>query len=493
MEQELQELRTVLATLAEQLRIQNEAIAAKDAQITALTEQVAKLTAQIEELTHKKNSNNSSKPPSEERLEKPAPKSLRGKTGKKQGGQPGHKGTGMKLDRDPDHIEEHVPDRCRNCYQFGQCKMKCCDTRYEYEVQVETKLIAHKVMGCTCPLSGEKLQGVFPAGITGTKQYGAGVFALVNTLLTVGYVSVDRTKQILSCLRIPISTGAIQNMLDKAAEAAKIPADRIKDKVTDKEVVNFDETGLRVEGSLHWLHCACSGLWRFYTVQKKRGEEGMNMMGVLPEFSGIAVHDFFSSYKKFKCMLHAMCCQHLERELVFAEETGKQKWGGDQSWAGELRKLLQEMCHKKNVLSAEGRTSFTDEELQQYMKQYDRIVANGLTANPLPTRKPGKRGRVKKGKIRCLLERFQDCKADILRFATDWRVPYTNNAAEQAIRFARVKEKVSGCFRTEKGAEQFARVLSFISTAVRHGISSFDACLSLRNGTALALVESWQD
>ena len=304
---------------------------------------------------------------------------------------------------------------------------------------------------------------------------------------------MDRTKQILSCLRIPISTGAIQNMLDKAAEAAKIPADRIKDKVTDKEVVNFDETGLRVEGSLHWLHCACSGLWRFYTVQKKRGEEGMNMMGVLPEFSGIAVHDFFSSYKKFKCMLHAMCCQHLERELVFAEETGKQKWGGDQSWAGELRKLLQEMCHKKNVLSAEGRTSFTDEELQQYMKQYDRIVANGLTANPLPTRKPRKRGRVKKGKIRCLLERFQDCKADILRFATNWRVPYTNNAAEQAIRFARVKEKVSGCFRTEDGATRFARVLSFISTAVRHGISSFDACLSLRNGTALALVESWQD
>ena len=111
MEQELLELRTVLATLAEQLRIQNETIAAKDAQIAALTEQVAKLTARIEELTHKKNSNNSSKPPSEGRLEKPAPKSLRGKTGKKQGGQPGHKGTGMKLDREPDHIEEHVPDK----------------------------------------------------------------------------------------------------------------------------------------------------------------------------------------------------------------------------------------------------------------------------------------------------------------------------------------------------------------------------------------------
>ena len=477
----------LMQMLIEQIRILNESNAAKDAQIAALTEQVARLTAQIEELTHKKNSNNSSKPPSEGRLDKPAPKSLRGKSGKKQGGQPGHKGTGMKVKREPDRVEEHIPEKCKSCPQFGQCKMKCCDTRYEYEVQVETKLIAHQSMGCTCPLSGEKLQGEFPAGVTGTKQYGAGVFALVNTLLTVGYVSVDRTKQLLSCLQIPISTGAIRNMLDRAAEAARMPVERIKETITGKDVVHFDETGIRAAGSLHWLHCACSGPWRFYTVQKKRGGEGMEAMGVLPEFTGVAVHDFWSSYKQFKNMLHAMCCQHLERELVFVEETGGQKW------AGKLRKLLQGMCHKKKLLLAEGRTSFMDEELQQYMNKYDRIVAKGLAANPLPERKPGKRGRPKKGKIRCLLERFQDCKADILRFATDWRVPYTNNAAEQAIRFARVKEKVSGCFRTEKGAEEFACVLSLISTAVRHGVSSFDACLSLRNGTALALVEGWDD
>ena len=481
------ELEQILQKMSNQIQVLNESIAKKDAQISALTEEVAKLTARIEELTHKKNSNNSSKPPSEERLEKPAPKSLRGKSGKKQGGQAGHKGNGMKIDRKPDHIEEHVPEKCKRCSQFGKCRMKCCDTRYEYEVQVDTKLIAHKVMGCTCPLSGEKLQGNFPTGITGSKQYGAGVFALVNTLLTVGYVSVDRTKQLLSCLSIPISTGAIHDMLERAAEAAKAPVDRIKETITNKEVAHFDETGIRAAGTLHWLHCACSGPWRFYTVQKKRGEEGMDAMGVLPKFTGVAVHDFWSSYKKFKSAIHAMCCQHLERELVFAEETG------NQNWARKLRKLLQGMCHAKNQLTSEGRTSFTDEELQQYTKQYDCIVAKGLEANPLPERKPGKRGRLKKGKIRCLLERFQDCKADILRFATDWRVPYTNNVAEQAIRFARVKEKVSGCFRTEKGAEHFARVLSFISTAVRHGISSFDACLSLRNGTALALVVGWDD
>ena len=176
----------LIQLLIEQIRILNESNAAKDAQIAALTEQIAKLTERIEELAHKKNSNNSSKPPSEDRLEKPAPKSLRGKSGKKQGGQSGHKGAGMKLDREPDEVKEHVPDKCKSCPHLGQCRMKCCDTRYEYEVHVDTKLIAHKVMGCRCPLSGEKVHGSFPAGITGSKQYGAGVFALVNTLLTVG-------------------------------------------------------------------------------------------------------------------------------------------------------------------------------------------------------------------------------------------------------------------------------------------------------------------
>ena len=211
----------------------------------------------------------------------------------------------------------------------------------------------------------------------------------------------------------------------------------------------------------------------------------MELMGVLPRFHGIAVHDFWSSYKKFKDVIHAMCCQHLERELVYAEETGNQEW------AAKLRKLLQGMCHAKNVQMAEGKEAFSEAELQGYMARYDEIVTEGLKANPIQERKLGQRGRLKRGKVRCLLDRFQDCKEDILRFATDWKVPYTNNAAEQAIRFARIKEKVSGCFRSEKGAEQFARVLSFISTAVKHGISSFDACLSLYQGTALVMVQGF--
>ena len=476
----------VIRDLTSQIHRQNDLLEAKDAQITALTEEVRKLTEQIAELTHKKNSNNSSTPPSADHFDKPAPKSLRGKSGKLQGGQKGHTGKGMKIDRKPDKMENHLPPQCANCPQRVLCNhLKCTGTRYVYDVEVKTTLTAHKVMAGTCPMSNGHVTGTFPQGVTGTKQYGSGVFGLVMSLLTVGYMSEGRIQKLLSSLKVPISTGTIQNMLKRAADGAKEAEDYIKDKITGQSVVNFDETGMRVNGALHWLHCACCGPWRYYSIQERRGEEGMDLMGVLPNFRGIAVHDFWSSYKKFKDVIHAMCCQHLERELVYAEETG------NQAWAAKLRKLLKGMCHAKNIQMAEGKEAFSEEELRNYMVQYDEIVAEGLKANPLPARKPGQRGRLKRGKIRCLLDRFQDCKDDILRFATDWRVPYTNNAAEQAIRFARVKEKVSGCFRTEKGAEQFARVLSLISTAVRHGISSFDACLSLHQGTALAMVRDF--
>ncbi len=182
-----------------------------------------------------------------------------------------------------------------------------------------------------------------------------------------------------------------------------------------------------------------------------------------------------------------MCGAHLERELVYAAETGKQVW------AKKLRKLLQLMCHRRNELMADNQSEFPATELQEYLDKYDRIGARGMKVNPIPERKPGQRGRLKKGKIRSLLERFRDFKEDVLRFTKEWRVPFTNNDAERAIRFARVKEKVSGCFRTKKGADQFACVLSFISTAVAHGVSSFDACLSLHNHTALSFVQSWVD
>ena len=295
-------------------------------------------------------------------------------------------------------------------------------------------------------------------------------------------------QKLLSSLRIPISTGAIQNVLEGTSLSAQESVNFIRQKVTERDITNFDETGLRAAEKLHWLHCACSGPWRYYTVQERHGEEGMDAMGVLPnKEGGVATHDFWKPYHNYRNMDHAMCGVQLEHGLIYATETG------NHAWSKKLRKLLQLICHRRNELMADNQSEFPAAEIQEYLDKYDRIVASGLKVNPIPERKPGQRGRLKEGKIRSLLEQFRDFKDDVLRFAKDWRVPFTNNAAERATRFARVKEKVSGCFRTKKGADQFACVLSFISTAVTHGVSSFDACLSLHNHTALALAQSWGD
>ena len=416
---QLQQQSAQLQQQTEQLTELQEIIAAKDAQIAALT-------ARIEELTHKKNSGNSSKPPSSERLNKPAPKSLRTKSGKSADGQPGHKGSGMKIDREPDKVIEHLPIQCEGCPHAGACKLRCCETRYEYEAIVETKLIAHKVLGCkACALTGKAAQGTFPRHITGAKQYGPGVAGLAVSLLTIGYMSVDRVQKLLKGLRIPVSSGAIQDMLTKAAELVKAPVERIRQTVTQLPVAHYDETGWRVAGKLHWLHCACNEQWRYYTVQEKRGQEGISDMGVLPNASGVAVHDFWKPYQKYDNVDHAMCCAHLERELVYAHETG------NQAWAKLLQELLQTLCHRRKVFQFEGKEAFPEQELAVYLERYDILVDEGFAANPIPERAPGKRGKAK-GKFRCLLERFRDFKDDILRFAKDWRIPYTTNTAETA-------------------------------------------------------------
>ena len=415
--QQMKELAEQLQEQSERLQQQSEQLQEQSEQLTALQEiiatkdaQIAALTAQIEELTHKKNSGNSSKPPSSERLNKPAPKSLRTKSGKPAGGQPGHKGSGMKIDRDPDEVIEHRPAQCEGCPHAATCKLRCCETRYEYEAVVETKLIAHKVLGCkACTLTGEAVQGTFPSNITGAKQYGPGIAGLAVSLLVNGYMSVDRVQKLLRGLRIPISSGAIQDMLTKAAKLVQAPVERIRQTVTQLPVAHYDETGWRVAGKLHWLHCACDEQWRYYTVQEKRGQEGITDMGVLPNASGVAVHDFWKPYQKYDNVNHAMCCAHLERELVYAYETG------NQAWAKLLRELLQTLCHRRKALQSEGKAVFPEQELTEYLERYDKLVAEGLDANPIPESVPGKRGRRAKGKFRCLLERFRDFKENILR------------------------------------------------------------------------------
>ena len=239
---------------------------------------VAKMDAlekRIEELTTrkvKKDSHNSSMPPSSDGYAKPAPKSLREKSGKKAGGQIGHKGSGMQIKMEPTEVRQYLPGQCSGCPNEGKCTYTCTGTHYVYDIEVKTKLIAHEVLATNCPLeSSTRIEGVFPAEAVSPKQYGMKLQALVGSPLTVGYVSVERTKQFIEGLGIHISTGTVQNMMDRCVQATAPGTEYIRGTIASFSELNCDETGVKVNGKLHWLHCVCTSRWSYFVVHAKRG------------------------------------------------------------------------------------------------------------------------------------------------------------------------------------------------------------------------------
>lgn len=470
----------LLEQQAKQLKSQSE-------QIQEMTAKIDKLLKRIDELTHKKNSRNSSAPPSSDGYAKPAPKSQRKSAGAKPGGQSGHKGSSMKLMKEPDEVREHYPDMCAGCPNRGICHARIAERRYETDIVVESRLVEHRQMVCCCPMRDNKeITGAFPDNITGTKQYGYNLKAFATALSTVGMVSIDRIHQLLSSVfQVSVSTGAIQNWVKQLSDSTKDAVEKIREYVSKLQVIHCDETGLRVQNSLKWMHCVCNDELSYFGLHNKRGHTAMMEMGILPEYHNIMIHDFWKSYFRIEAATHGICCAHLQRELVYADEQMKQ------SWSKPLHDLLNEILYRRKELEAQGMTAFSAEEWTRYTARYDDLIRQGFRENPIAEREKGKRGRPGKGKIVCLLERFRDYKADILRFATDWKVSFTNNEAERTIRFSKVKQKVSGCFRTEDGAKDYMQIMSYISSCRKHGIGYFEAVRTALTGNALTLVNQW--
>ena len=211
----------------------------------------------------------------------------------------------------------------------------------------------------------------------------------------------------------------------------------------------------------------------------------MDEIDILPGFRNTMVHDFWKPYYKYDQAVHGICNAHIMRELVYVEE---QK---HQDWAKLMQNLLTEIHESRNILMSQEETGFQALVLEAYQLRYDSIILQGMAENPAPQKSKGKRGRPGEGKVLCLLERLRNYKGDILRFAADWTVPFTNNEAERTIRFSKVKQKVSGCFRTEKGAREYMQIMSFVSTARKHGMSYFEAVRAALAGNALTVVTQW--
>jgi len=447
---------------------QNRLISAQTETLKLLSEENARLKEQIN-----KNSNNSSKPPSSDGFNKPNPKSLRKPSGKKQGGQKGHEGKGFSITQSPDEIIKYTPTKCNGCSNTGKCT--CCgvsDTRYEVDIRIDTKVTAHQVLSFKCQKeSGAVLTGSFPANITGTMQYGDNLEALAISLNTVGMMGINRTHDILSAVfGIPISTGTICNMVKSCAGKLVNTVERIRAIVTSLPLAHFDETGTRVDKKTIWVHNASNEAFTYLSVEEKRGTLGMNSSGILPSFHGIAVHDCWKPYWSYDAVTHAICCAHLLREL-----TGVSENHPEQSWAEKMKKLLLRMKKVKEVAVDSGKENLSHYYLHGFDIAYDSIINEARELNPIKEKQTSRRGRQPKGKIRALVERLAEYKGGICLFTKNFHVPFDNNQAERDVRMVKVKTKVSGCFRTKEGADSFAKIMSYIGTANKHGINSFIA------------------
>ena len=458
----------------------------QSARIAELSAEIASLNQIIRELKEQinKNSKNSSKPPSSDGLKKPAVnknKSLRESSGKKQGAQEGHDGVHLSVISDPDHIENHMHSDCTGCPHRAKCLSKACikETRHEVDAVVTVDLTAHNAIEVReCPLHGGVKTGSFPENIKATVQYGKNLQAMVVAFNTVGAVSINRTHEILSSVfNIPLATGTIKNMVTRCAESLKDTYERIRLKMIMLGLVHCDETGSRVDGKTCWVHVASDQDYTYLTINQKRGQIGMDAADVLPHVRGIIVHDCWGSYWKYQDVTHAICCAHLLRELNGVIENHP-----EQTWAVRFKKLLLDMkkVRDKALLSEKDEVSYYHRH--KFDKEYDAIIKTAYEENPLPETPAKKRGRKKKSKILNLICRLDNYKESVCLFIKNLCVPFDNNQAERDLRMVKVKTKVSGCFRSEEGAQEYLTIMSYIGSARKHGINAFTAIREALNG-----------
>jgi transposase len=259
-------------------------------------------------------------------------------------------------------------------------------------------------------------------------------------------------------------------MTGNCADGLTATVDWIRQQLIGSGLIHNDETGACVDGKTLWVHNASNPEYTHLSINAKRGQEGMDAGGVLPNFTGITVHDCWAPYWKYLLVIHAICCAHLLRELVAAEERHP-----EQKWATAFIRLLLDMKKAKEDAIGSGEWQLSQNQLKEFERRYDEIIQQAYAENPLPEVTEKKRGRQKKGKTLALIERLDIHKASICLFVHNFFVPFDNNLAERDIRMIKTKIKVSGCFRSLVGAQNYLKIMSYVGTAKKHGISAYEA------------------
>lgn len=451
------ELQELIKTLLAQLSVVTSKVSVLEAKCALLEAENLDLKRQLGQ-----NSGNSHNPPSTDLYKSKKERSLREKTGKKVGGQTGHKGHFLKMVEKADEIIVHSPFSCSCCgAKFDENNfVEIVDKRQVFDmptprlIVTEHQIVVHQ---CSC---GNKENGIFPEGIKSKTQYGVNIQTYCHILSNECRLSYQKASQLLSDMfGCSLNVGTILSANQKLHENLASIEQEIKEAILASEVAHFDETGLKVEKKLHWFHVGCTKLFSYFFVHEKRGLDALKSEeSILKDFSGYAVHDCWKSYFNFDNCKHALCDAHILRELNALIEQKS-------LWATKMHHLLMEMYQK-----TEKGTKVL-ENPARFLQMYDYICKIADKEEPPPQK--SKNGRLKSSKGRNLLNRLKDYQAEVTAFALNENIPFTNNEAERAIRHVKIKQKISMCFRTFEGAKIYARIQGVIDTIKKHGLNVF--------------------
>ena len=393
------------------------------------------------------------------------------KNGKKAGGQKGHIGKTLEKVESPDKVKVISVDRSK--LPMGKYTEVGHEIRQVFDIEI-SRIVTEYQAQVLEDGNGKRFTAQFPKGVTKAVQYGESIKAHSVYMSQFQLIPYDRVRDYFADqLGIPVSVGSIFNFNKEAFGLLEGFDNLVREKLNGASLVHADETGINIKGKRFWLHCASNSLWTHFFPHQKRGSDAMNDIGILPSFKGTLCHDHWKPYYKYDCT-HALCNAHHLRELTRAWEQD------NQSWAQKLRKLLEEI--NRAVNGAGGKLDRS--ESKQYRQRYREILKEGEKESPPPGegKRKGKRGRLKRTKSRNLLERLQNFEEDALRFMDVEIVPFTNNLGENDIRMTKVQQKISGCFRSEEGAQFFCRIRSYISSCRKQDIRSTTALAVLFKG-----------
>jgi transposase len=457
-----------------------------------LNHQLKRRVAELEAATVARDSHNSSLLPS---LDPPAARaanairrtrSLRRPSGKRPGAQAGHPGHTRPRVEQPDRVVTHAPSLCRGCgAPLSRGYLVKCESRQVIDLPpVRPWVVEQRALTKRCRTCDEVTKGRFPQEVKAAAQYGQGVRAravyLVNYQLLPYRRAGELLKDFFSC---PISAGSLRRIIAQCAGRALMTEVEIKHRLKQAEVIHVDETGLRVEGAGRFVHVASTTELTHYSCDARRGKAAMDEIGILPSFRGTSVHDGWPAYTYYSQCRHSLCGAHLLRELTYIEESHPHQRG---QWAEPMAKLLVEMKEAVERARASGRSALTEQEREEHLRRYDELVRRGLELNPERTTRrrqvnqerggaKKERGRIPQGEARKLVTRLERRRAEVLRFMTDFAVPFDNNQAERDLRMVKLRQKIGGSFRSGEGAREFCRLRSVISTARKQGQAVLDS------------------